>query len=276
MTLHKYPRWTALRVTRSFLGVLCAICLWTFVSLTAFAQTAIQRDQQALTILAQTITAGGGQDLLTSIQDLTETGTVTYYRDEEVSGNITVKARGLQQFRMDADLPEGRRSTVVNVASGSLTEESGRFRPISGQSVADLWSVTFPYLQIIAAIQDSSTKIIYGGLTTHNGASVYDIRIEKVYTSQQDSTGVRGNREGRDIYIDPNSFLVAAIFDQIHFGGTGDNGVPHEILYTNYQSENGVAMPLTISETVRGVTAATMSLSQVTFNSGLGDSAFSQ
>jgi hypothetical protein len=246
------------------------------VSLTSFAQTAIQRDQQALTILTQTIAAGGGQDLLTSIHDLTETGTVTYYYDKEISGSITVKSHGLHQFRMDADLPEGRRSTVVNDASGSLTEEDGRFRPVFRQSAADLWSVTLPYLPLIAAIQDSSTKILYGGLTTHNGASVYQIRIEKVYTSQQDTTGVRGNREGRDIYIDPNSFLVIAIFDQIHFNSLQDSGVPHEFLYSNYQTENGIAMPLTISETVRGVTGATMSLSQVTFNTGLSDSDFSK
>jgi hypothetical protein len=246
------------------------------VPATATGQTAVQRDQDALTILKQTIAAGGGQDLLTSIRDLTETGTVTYHGDQEVSGNVTVKVRGLHQFRMDADLPEGRRSTVVNVASGSLTEEDGRFRPISGQGVADLWGVTFPYLQLIAAIQDSSTKITYGGLTSHNGASVYQIRIEKVYTSQQDPTGVRGAREGRDIYIDPNSFLVISIFDQIHFGGTGDKGVPHEILYSNYQTDNGIVMPLTISDTVRGVTGTTISLNRVTFNTGLSDSDFSK
>lgn len=38
----------------------------------------VQRDPQALAILAQIIQAGGGVDLLTSIQDLSETGTVTY------------------------------------------------------------------------------------------------------------------------------------------------------------------------------------------------------
>lgn len=276
MTVYRHPHRTAFRVTRSFWGLLCATGLLACVSVTASAQTAVQRDQQALALLAQTIAAGGGQDLLTSIRDLTETGTVTYPGDEEVSGNITVKSRGLHQFRMDADLPSGRCNTVVNAASGSLTQEDGRLRPIDAQSAADLWSVTFPYLHLIAAMRDSSTKIIYGGLTTHNDASVYQIRIEKAYTSQQDTTGVRGAREGRDIYIDPNSSLVVAIFDQLYFGGLQGGGAPHEFLYSNYQTENGIAMPLTISETVHGVIGATMQFAQVTFNTGLSDSDFSK
>jgi len=276
MTIYRHPHRTVFRVTRSFWGPFFTLCLWSFVSLTTFAQTAVQRDQQALTILKQTIAAGGGRDLLTSIRDLTETGAVTYHGDEEVSGNVTVKSRGLHQFRMDADLPSGRRSTVVNAASGSLTQQDGRFRPIGTQIATDLWSVTFPYLQLIAAMQDSSTKIIYGGLTTHNGVSVYQIRLERVYTSQQDTTGVRGAREGRDVYIDPNSSLVVAIFDELYFGGLQSSGAPHEFLYSNYQTENGVAMPLTISEMMHGEAGTTMQFTQVTFNTGLSNSDFGE
>jgi hypothetical protein len=219
---------------------------------------------------------GGGQELLTSIQDITETGTATFYGDEEVRGSITVKGRGLHQFRMDAELPEGRRSTVINAASGSLTEANGRFRPIYRQSATDLWGFTLPYLPLLAALQDASTRIIYRGLATHDNALEHDIRVEIVYTSQQDPTGTRGAREGRDIYIDPKSFQVTAISDQIHFGARGDDGLPHEVLYSNYQSENGIAMPLTISETVRGVTRVTMQLNQVRANSGLTDSDFQE
>jgi hypothetical protein len=274
MTLHKNSNKFVAKLNRVFWTLLSASCLSVFMSSIAFGQTTVERDQQALTILSQVIAAAGGQNQITSIQDITETGTATFHLDQEVTTNIVVKERGLHQFRMDAELPEGRRSTVVNSAGGRLKEANGQFRPINRQSIADLQSVTFPYLVLIEALQDSSTKIIYGGLITHNGISVYDIRIEKAYTSQQDPIGVRGAREGRDIYIDPKNFLVIAIFDQLHFGSLQDSGVPHEILYSNYQSENGIAMPLTISETVRGMTGSTMQIDQVTFNSGLGDSDF--
>ena len=231
----------------------------------------VQRDPQALTILAQTIVAGGGVDLLTSIQDLTGVGTVTYYTDEQTTGNVTVKSRGLSQLRMDADLPDGRRTTVVNGIGGALIQEDGSFRPISGQSAGDIGSIVFPYLTLMAAIQDSSTSIIYSGRVNHNGASAYDVRVQKNYPVEQDPQGNRSAREARDFYIDPSSFSVVSIADQIFFG---DLGNPHEVLYSNYQPQSGVYMPMTVAETVNAVPGVAIQLTQVTFNSGLSDSDF--
>lgn len=258
------------------LGLFCAASLWLSSQTTAGAQSLVQRDQQALTILSQAIEAGGGQQLITSIQDFTETGTIEYVGGDQSAVNASIKGRGLHQIRVDADLPEGRRSTVVNGATGSLTEANGQFRPIQHQSVRNLLGLTFPYLPLIAAVQDESTKIIYGGLVQHAGISAHDIRIEKVYTSQQDPTGRRGTQEGRDIYIDPKSLLVVSIFDQLHFVSNRGDGIPHEILYSNYHTESGIAMPMTISDTMRGVTGATMQLSQIVFNSGLTDADFTK
>ena len=256
------------------LGLLCAISLSLCAPRVALSQNPVQRDQQALTILAQTIAAGGGQQLMASIQDLTETGTVTYNSSEQLTGNITVKSRGFHQLRIDADLPKGTRTTVANGNGGSLKDENGWIRPINRQTATGLGGLTLPYLPLIAAIQDSSTSIVYSGIVTHNGVPAYDIRLEKVHTEQQNPGVKRGAYEARDFYIDPNTSLVAAISDPIHTGSQSDKGIAHGVVYSNYQSENGVMIPLTIAETVRDVTTFTMQISQVTFNSGLSDSEF--
>jgi hypothetical protein len=242
----------------------------------AVAQGTLQRDQQALTVLNQTIAAGGGPELLASVQDYTEKGAITYNSTDQVTGDVTVKGRGLHQFKVEADLSTGKRTTVVNGESGSMKETNGWVRPIYRQGAADLGGLTLPYLPLIAAMQDSSTSIIYGGLVSHNGTPAYDIRLLKVYTKGQDPSGDRGVKEARDFYIDPKALLVVAISDRIHFGvGPHDEGVPHEIIYSNYQPESGITVPLTIVETVRGVTGVTMKLSQIALNSGLSDSDFS-
>lgn len=260
-----------------YFGLIPALVLWLMTPASGLSQNPVQRDQQAITILEQTITAGGGQKLLTSIHDLIETGTITcYWADQEATGSVTVKSRGARQFRIDADLPEGRRKTVVNHGSGSLVEVTGRRTPIPPQSAADLGGMTIPYLLLLAAIKEPTAQINYLGVVTHNGASVHDIRVEQVYTPQQDPTGARGAREAHDIFIDPNSFLVIAISDQIHFHRTGDEGIAHEIQYSNYKPEMGSVIPLTISETVHGVTGMTIQVSQVNFNQGLTDSDFDQ
>ena len=259
------------RVIAISLGLLGGIFLSPLVSQLVLAQSSVQRDQKALTILQQSIAAGGGTQQLTDIQDFTETGTVTYYWDAQDTGNVTVKSRGLHQFRVDATLPEGTYSVVVNGASGAITDVNGWIWPIYSQSAADIGSMSFPCLPLAAATQNASTSIIYVGLVTHNGASLHDVRFQKVYTQQQDPSGSRGAREARDVYIDPSTYYVVAISDQL---GVSSQGMPHEVLYSNYQSEGNVAMPLTITETVNGTTAVKMQLSQVAFNTGMGDSDF--
>ena len=265
---------TRFRVNANSLGPFWTICLWLFASTSMSAQTSAQHDQQALKIIEQTVVAGGGQELITSVQDFTETGTVTYGWGDQPTGNVTVKGRGLHQFKIEADLSAGKLTTVVARDGGLLTEMNGWTRPILRQSANDIGSLTLPLLSLIAAIQDSSASIVYGGLVAHDGASAYDIRLQEVYTQQQDPGGNRGVREARDFYIDPKTFLITAISDRVYFGGPSDTGVSHENLFSNYQPENGIMMPLTVVETVQGETGFTMTFSQVTFNSGLADSDF--
>ena len=255
-------------------GFFCMICICGSGNSPGTAQTAVQRDQQALTLLTQTLAVSGGQNALRTVQDLTETGTVKFNWGDPVTATVTIKSRGLRQFRADATLPAGQRSTITNASGGLLIEADGAFRPISKQSASDLGSMTFPYLPLMAAIQDLSVSIVSVGLVDHDGASAYDVRIQKTYTATEDPRGNRGIREARDFYIDPNTFRVIAIADQLYLSAESTQGIPHEVLYSDYQSENGIAVPLTISETIRGITGATIQLSQVTFNSGLTDSDF--
>ena len=88
-------------------GLLCAICASISNLSPVIAQTPVERDQQALAVLPQTIAAAGGLDLLGSIQDVTETGSVTYSWSDSVTATVTIKGRGLKQFRADAALPNG-------------------------------------------------------------------------------------------------------------------------------------------------------------------------
>ena len=263
------------RVNTALHELFVALFLILGPSTLALAQSSIQRDQEALTIIAKSVIASGGQELLASIQDVTATGTVTYGSANQPTGTVTVKGRGLSELKIEANLPTGVRTVVATAGGGSLTDTNGEIRPILRQSANDLGGFTLPYLPLFAAVQSTSTSITYVGLVTHDGVSEYDIRVQNVYTVQQDATGNLGVREAHDFYIDPKTYLIAAISDLVHFGGPNDQGVPHEVLFSNYQAENGIMVPLNIEESVRGTTGMTMTFTQVTFNSGLTDSTFS-
>jgi hypothetical protein len=261
-------------LTPAYWGLPCLIGLWIFVTSTTLAQTAVQRDSQALSILSQAVAVGGGQDLLNSVQDFTETGAVTYYLQDQTTGNATIKGRGSNQFKLAADLSTGQRTIVVSANSGALTDVDGSSRPISGQTAADLGNIMFPYQPLIAAIQNASISVIYGGQVDHNGISTYNIRIQNTYTATQDPDGTRGTREARDFYIDAAAFVVVAISDQLHFT-TSDEGLAHEIDYSNYQPESGVLMPSGVTESLNGTPDCSITVTQVAFNSGLSDNDFS-
>jgi len=259
--------------TRAHLG----LCLLLLLSQSnCFGQGNSQRDQQALRILAQAIAVAGGQESLASIQDLSEVGTMTFFFEEQLTGSVTIKERGLKQLRMDVDLPEGRRTTIVDGGGGWVRDANGQSLPISRQIISDLRSVTFPYLHLIVLMQNPSTKILYRGITRHDGIPAYHIRFERGYTFRQDSFGDRGEREGRDVYIDSNSFLVCAIADQIHFSNAGNDGLPHEVRYSNYHVQEGISVPLTISESTNGVTQSTLQVDHASFNTGITDSDFAE
>jgi hypothetical protein len=242
----------------------------------SFAQNPVQRDSQALTIIAKTIEAGGGQELLASIRDFTETGTITYNSSDQVTGTVTVKAHGLGQLRIEADLSTGKRTTVISDEGSTLKEENGRMRPIHSQSDGDVGGLTLPYQPLINAIQDTSCGIVFGGIVTHNGVSTYDIRLLKPDSKRHELDAGPGTREGRHFYIDPNTLLVTAVTDRFQYGGRRNEDVPHEVRYSTYQSKNGIATPLTITEIVRDTVSFTMNFSQVTFNSGLAATDFAQ
>ncbi len=239
-------------------------------------QQTVQRDQQALMILKQALKAAGGVDLLNSIQDFTGNGTITYFWDDQVNGNVTVRGRGTAQFRIDATLPGGERTVTVNKGVGSVTETDGTVRSIPHPSALKLGSMTFPYMPLLLATQDVSMSITYVGLVDHGGQQAQDIRIQKIYSATEDPQGDRSRLTSRDVFLDPNTSLVIGISDVIDPASGDSQGVRHEVLFSDYRTVNGMAIPFSITETVREQALFTMQLTQISFNSGLTDADFAR
>lgn len=90
-------------------------------------------DAQAVSIASQALAAAGGLQNLSVLQDYTAKGQITYYwAGKEVQGAVTLRGRGLDQFRLDANLPEGARSWAVSHGMGKLLSTDGTEKPIPG------------------------------------------------------------------------------------------------------------------------------------------------
>ena len=71
-----------------------------------FAQQSASSDHQAVLlrdVLTRVVATAGGQDALASVQDLTESGEITFHWAKDVDGPVVIKSIGSNRFRMDAD-----------------------------------------------------------------------------------------------------------------------------------------------------------------------------
>ncbi len=237
-------------------------------------QPSVQRDQQALTILSQVLSAAGGQTAVAAIQDYAATGNVTYSWGDGVQGSVTVKGRGLHQFRVDATLADGVHSWVVNTVTTFQKNPDGSTSPLPSQNTIKPATVIFPLLHILTAMQDTSFSITNGGLVTRNGQQLYDILVQKIFPTASDPIGALSKMTKSHIFIDPKALTVQIIEDTAYRKDGGPGEYLHDIQFSNYQTASGMLIPFSITEFVAGQQTMTLQLSQIKFNTGLTDTDF--
>ncbi|MGH9327769.1 MAG: hypothetical protein ACRD2B_13960 [Terriglobia bacterium] len=90
-------------------------------------------DAQAEAALAQALNAAGGSELLATLQDFTASGTIAYsWAGKAAQGTVTLRGRGLDQFRLDAVLLGGTRSWAVSHGLGTFEKPVGAQTPVPG------------------------------------------------------------------------------------------------------------------------------------------------
>jgi hypothetical protein len=251
-----------------------------FMSIGLFAQVQAPvappaRDAQAIAILEKAIAAAGGTSRIVSLQDFAATGKIIYYwAGEEVKGTATIRGRGTDQFRLDADLPTGKRSWAVSRGAGSLKETDGSITPIPYHNAVALGTVTLAHAKLAAAVLDQSFRISYVGLQ-----QVVDQQFHQIHISRQPISGQTANNATTelgaiDIFIDPVSFMVVGIQDQTHPKQTMAVDISHSIYFSDFRPINGMSIPFLVTERINGQRTWSLQLDQIAFNTGLLDTDF--
>jgi len=233
----------------------------------------VVRDPQGIAALTKALTVAGGSTLLSAITDVTMQGKATYYSAEPLEGVVTVRGRGLHEFRLDASLPDGQHSWIVN-ATGSFAKNSdGTTLALPAENTAKIATVTFPWLTLLAAIQDTAISITNLGTVAHGGQQMQEILIQRIFPASQDPGGARSKVTLAHIFIDPATMTVKAIVDTAYaIRGLGE--YPHEMQFSDYQPINGVLVPMSVMELIGGQKTTSLQLTQVSFNTGLTDADF--
>jgi len=267
-----------MRLTRAYVALVLSAFLMVHISAQQTSTSAThptQRDAQALTILSQVVNTAGGLQVLSAIQDFTASGSIIYnWAENPVQGNVTLKSRGLGQFRLDSALPDGTRTWLVNSGTATQKKADGTISPLPFPATFKPSVSFFPLVLLVAALQDKSWNISYVGIVTTEGTEFLDIRLQKVFAGESDPSGFKSRATQTDFLIDPATHLITAVQDQA-YRNDGDPGEsPHEMKFANYQRVNGIAVPFSITELISGQQTVAVQLTQVAFNSGLADSDF--
>jgi hypothetical protein len=239
-------------------------------------QAPVSKDTQAVSVLTQALNAAGGLSAIGAIQDFTATGNITYYWDQPVQGTVTVRGRGLHEFRLDATLADGVHSWFVNSSTSFQENPDGSTLPLPSQNIVKPANLTFPLLHLVMAIQDAAVTVSYGGLVTHDGQQVHDILIQRTFPQSSDPLGALGRITKAHIFIDPNALTIQSILDTAYRRDLGPGEFSHEMQFSNYQAVNGVFVPMSVTEFISNQQTETIQLTQINFNTGLADSDFEQ
>jgi len=223
---------------------------------------------QAVAILTQVLANAGGQAVLASIQDFTGTGNITYSQPTTITGTVMVRGTTQEQFRIDATLPAGVRSQAI--ANGVLTvkTESGAVVPFEIQVPTCPGRIVLPYLFLVPALNNPDFTVSYKGTVDLDGHSANQIEVQEVIPGF--SVVGKGFREYHTIefFVDSSSFQILMMQDTV------PQHLVRQTVFSNYQTQNGVLVPFSISEQSGGLPTWTIQLNQITFNNGLQDSDF--
>jgi len=211
------------------------------------AQNNATKDPQAVALINSCLTASGGNQALSAVQDFVASGTVTFYWDQPTQAPAVLKERG-NQFRFDATLGSGTRSWAVNNGTGVLVNTDGSRTTFTQQTAYGLTNLSWPVLNLIGVLSDQYAAISYVGLVSTDQGQLHQIHIQEAYPASIDPMGTMGTAQSKDYFIDPNSFVLVETKDSQSSTGNPGPGYDHLVLFSNYTSVNGLMVPFSVTE----------------------------
>ena len=235
-----------------------------------------QRDAQALTILSQVFVSSGGMAALSGIQDFTASGTITYFwGGKEVSGPVTIKGRGSEQFHLEAQLPGGMHSITLSHGVGSRTETNGRTTEIPYHNAIKGAVPILPQLVVANTLAQKTSSVFYVGIEQSDGKSVHHARIEPHDWVPGKEDTVMSRLLTKEVFIDKKTNQVSRISDKTHPMQDFTRELNRDYEYENYVMMDSLLVPTLIREKIAGSRISEIHITSIVTNTGVSDADFS-
>jgi hypothetical protein len=226
------------------------------------------RDPQAVAVLQQSVVAMG----TTIPSDSTATGTITTIAGSLTeNGTITILTRGTNQTSEQIQTPHG--STIVysqgqaSSVSGSTPTGLPMERAVTSQCPS------FPLALIADGLNNPDTAYSYVGLETLDTGTFHHIQIWNSFATTPKLQAI-AKFSVKDIWVDAKSSLPQKISYTRRDAGGASPGIAMAVSFSDYRNVGGVLYPFSIQESFNGTPWATITIQNVTFNTGLTDANF--
>lgn len=230
--------------------------------------TPVTKDAQAVSILNQALVTAGGLQSIAAIQDVTGTGIITNSQAPNIQSSITVRAKSLDQLRIDASLTPGISGEAISYGSMSLKQQTGTVIAVDSDLPAYPSRLILPYMFLSAALTAPTFSLSYKGVVALDGRSVNDVEVQEVIPGVADPGSLFREYHTIEFFIDASTFQVSMMQDIV------PRHLSRQTRFSQYEAVNGILVPFAISEEVEGVQDWVMQLDHVSLNTGLQDSDF--
>jgi len=258
---------------------IAAVCVLVFVALSSFASTNNKppaSNATAVAYAAQSIAAMTGG---TTISDVTLTGTATWTAGSDTeTGAATLLALGTGESKMSLALSGGVRTEIRDVSTGATlgkwTSQSGASGMSAFQNCQTDAAWFFPVLGSLAG--GSNVVLSYIGQEDRNGETVQHLQSYVYQTFNVFGSGPSLKQLSTlDFYLDATTFLPSAVTFNAHPDNNAGANISIEVDFSNYQSVNGVTVPMRIQKYMQGTLLIDVTVSSASVNTGISLSHFS-
>lgn len=240
-------------------------------------QTTSPTPPQAATLLAQSAAALSGG---VTVSDVTLTGTVdSIIGSDDETGTVSLKAMAAGESRMDLTLSASMRSEIRTIDSNGNLEGvwSGSDSVQHAMAYHNLWTDSswfFPPLTLNRVVSNTAQVATLIGQETLNGQAVMHVSVSQPPAFATTNVAELQHLTQMDFYLDPTTSLPVALSFTIHPDNTELLDIPVQILFSNYQTVNGVQIPFHIQRFQNGCLWLDFQIQAAVLNSGLTSTGF--
>ncbi len=204
------------------------------------------------------------------VTSVTESGTVTVTigQDQE-QGTVSLQSTGIMTNQIAMSTNSGNRSEV-RLWSGYTP--SGQWTGLDGQphqmAQHNCWTDAlwfFPALSLLSDYSDPNLVFVDLGQVQYSGGSTEHIQVYRSPTSLP--AGIQQEIQALstvDYYLNSQTALPVAMAFSIHGNQDVNASVPVSVVFSQYQSVNGVQAPLQVTRLLSGSSQLQISITSVT------------